>query len=483
MDAELERKLRLHGQEHLILSHKKAPSPAFIRDINTIDFDEVTASYAAAANNNNDDRKVGEAGSGSASMVPIDPSYCEGVSEADPAKLERYFNLTLEAVSRGEVGLVCLAGGMGTRLGVDYPKGMYDIELPSRKSLYQVQLEKTQRVVTMAKESTGRDCAVPVFVMTSEHTKDSTEAFFKEHNHFGMDPKDVVLFEQRMIPCLDNAGKVIRESRDKVARSPDGNGGLYWALHNEGVLEAMAKRGVKYVHVYCVDNVLVKVADPLFLGYCIDKGAEAGNKVVEKAFPDEAVGVVCKVNDRIQVVEYSEIPKDVSERREDNGKLAFRAANICNHFFTTEFLQRVCREHLKELPQHMAHKKIPFYDADSDATEKPTSNNGVKLEKFVFDVFEFARDGKFVVWECLREDEFSPLKNADGPGKADTPTTAREALYALHKKYVEKAGGEVAVPGGGGVPVVEISPLLSYAEENLGQLVKGRKLEAPVQLG
>ena len=112
MDAELERKLRLHGQEHLILSHKKAPSPAFIRDINTIDFDEVTASYAAAANNNNDDRKVGEAGSGSASMVPIDPSYCEGVSEADPAKLERYFNLTLEAVSRGEVGLVCLAGGM-----------------------------------------------------------------------------------------------------------------------------------------------------------------------------------------------------------------------------------------------------------------------------------------------------------------------------------------------------------------------------------
>ena len=122
----------------------------------------------------------------------------------------------------------------------------------------------------------------------------------KEHNHFGMDPKDVVLFEQRMIPCLDNDGKVIRESADKVARAPDGNGGLYWALRNEGVLEAMAERGIKYVHVYCVDNVLVKVADPLFVGYCIDKGAEAGNKVVEKAFPDEAVGVVCKVNDRIQ---------------------------------------------------------------------------------------------------------------------------------------------------------------------------------------
>ena len=467
MNAEMERKLRLHGQEGLIEGHEKAPSAALLADIATIDLEEVTASFAAA-NNNNNDLKIGEADS--APMVPVDPACCESVSEAGSDKLDRYFKVALEAVSRevflsecsniyfklselslynkydaqfakskfsrSEVGLICLAGGQGTRLGVPYPKGMYDIRLPSGKSLYQIQLERARRLAAMARERTGRECTVPVFVMTSEHTKGSTEAFFRKNNHFGMDPKDVVLFEQRMIPCLTDDGKVIRESRDKVARAPDGNGGLYWALDNEGVLDTMSKRGVKYLHVYCVDNVLVKVADPLFMGYCIEKGAEAGNKVVEKAFPDEAVGVVCKVNGRVQVVEYSEIPKDVSERREAGGKLAFRAANICNHFFTAEFLRRVCAEHLKELPQHIARKKIPAFNAETGATEKPAANNGIKLEKFVFDVFQFARDGKFVVWECLRDDEFSPLKNADGAGKSDTPTTARRALYALHRNTV-----------------------------------------------
>ena len=177
------------------------------------------------------------------------------------------------------------------------------------------------------------------------------------------------------------------------------------------------------------------------------------NKVVEKLTPNEAVGVVCRVDGKFQVVEYSEIGTGNAEARQPSGKLLYCAGNICNHFFTTAFLRKICDKYDQMLPHHVAKKKIP-----SVSNPKPSVSNGIKLEKFVFDVFQFS--DSFVVWECLREEEFSPLKNADSPKASDTPTTAREALLKLHKKYVQDAGGQVHGQ-------VEISPLLSYAGENL----------------
>lgn len=261
-----------------------------------------------------------------------------------------------------------------------------------------------------------------------------------------------------MIPCFDFQGKILLQTRTKVARAPDGNGGLYWALKNEGILNHMEDHLVQFLHVYCVDNVLVKVADPIFMGYCIHKGAEAGNKVVQKETPNEAVGVVCRVDGKFQVVEYSEIGKDNAELTRPSGKLVYYAGNICNHFFTTSFLRNICECHDRNLPHHVAKKKIPCV-----GNESPNTANGIKLEKFVFDVFQFT--DQFVVWECRREEEFSPLKNADKPGATDTPTTSRQALLKLHKKYAEDAGVAVAEQ-------VEISPLLSYAGENLQNSTK-----------
>lgn len=268
-----------------------------------------------------------------------------------------------------------------------------------------------------------------------------------------------------------------------VARAPDGNGGLYWALHNQGILDDMDKRGVTYLHAYCVDNVLVKVADPIFMGYAISRGAESANKVVEKAFPTEAVGVVCRLDGKIQVVEYSEISTKTAELRTPNGKLQFRAGNICNHFFTAEFLRRVSQECDHLLPYHVAKKAIPYVSTatgvDKPQTVKPSEPNGIKLEKFVFDAFQFST--KFVVWECQREEEFSPLKNSDNPKKKDTPQTARESLYKLHSAYVERAGGRIK-GSADGPSVCEISPLLSYAGENLESVVGDKVFESPVCL-
>ena len=187
-----------------------------------------------------------------------------------------------------------------------------------------------------------------------------------------------------------------------------------------------------------------------------------GNKVVEKIAPDEAVGVVCRVDGKFQVVEYSEIGKFNAEARSaKSGKLLYCAGNICNHFFTTAFLRKVCDNFDHHLTHHVAKKKIPSIDC-----VKPVSPNGIKLEKFVFDVFQFSDN--FVVWECRRDEEFSPLKNADKIGASDTPTTARESLLKLHKKYIEDAGGHVKEDCS-----LEISPLLSYCGENLH--LKGSK--------
>jgi UDP-N-acetylglucosamine/UDP-N-acetylgalactosamine diphosphorylase len=371
MDEDLKRTANFYGQEHLVEHSEREKSALFLADIKSIDFEATSDSFGKAmAGNNNEEKPV------CSRMAPIEQSFCESIRDCSEETLKAYHDVALEAISKNEVGMLCLAGGQGTRLGVAIPKGLYDLKLPSKKSLYQIQMERGQRLAMEAKAATGKDCNIPVFIMTSEQTKAPTEEFFKKHSYFGLDPSNLFLFEQRTIPCMDNDGKIIIENRDKVARAPDGNGGLYWALQNERILDEFERRGVKFLHVYCVDNVLVRVADPIFMGYCISKGAESGNKVVEKAFPEEGVGVVCKVDNRVQVIEYSEIGKEVSERRDENGKLTFRAANICIHFFTTEFLKRVCTEHESELPQHVARKKVPYYDASKGVTVKPTANNG-----------------------------------------------------------------------------------------------------------
>lgn len=279
-----------------------------------------------------------------------------------------------------------------------------------------------------------------------------------------------------VLPALTNDGKIFLQDRSTVAVAPDGNGGLYAALRqplpdlpgNMSVLQHMQSRGIQHVHAYCVDNCLVRVADPVFLGYSIEKQAETGAKVVKKRHATESVGVLAKRNGKYGVVEYSEMGEKEASMKdpEHPDELAFRAANIANHYFTLEFLQKM--EALEQkMTFHIARKKIAHVDTTSGEAVKPSQPNGMKLELFVFDVFPFTE--RLAVLEVPRSEEFSPLKNAPGSA-SDCPETSRKDILAQHAGWLKNAGCEVEEGC-----EVEIDPKVSYAGEGL-EAFKGKKV-------
>uniref|UniRef100_A0A6Q2Z1N2 UDP-N-acetylglucosamine pyrophosphorylase 1 like 1 n=1 Tax=Esox lucius TaxID=8010 RepID=A0A6Q2Z1N2_ESOLU len=462
------------GQSHILqfwTELSEGDKSSFLVELSQLDLHELREHCERAAESA---ANVQSASAADQQIEPVPSEFIGSIRKSDQTTLTCWENEGYLQISQNRVAMLLLAGGQGTRLGVPYPKGMYDVGLPSHKTLYQIQAERIRKVQELANAKHGSKCTVTWYIMTSEFTLDPTKNFFQENNYFGLDRSDVVMFEQRMIPAVTFDGKVILQDKGKIAMAPDGNGGLYRALVDNKVLEDMEKRGVEYLHVYCVDNILVKMADPIFIGFCVSKGADCGAKVVEKAYPAEPVGVVCRVAGVYQVVEYSELPLDLVEQRGPEGELVYSAGNICNHFFTRAFLNEVAQKYQGQLKQHVALKKVPFVDQDGNMV-KPTKPNGIKMEKFVFDVFQFSR--KFVAFEVLREDEFSPLKNADG-APLDTPTTARRSLLAQHYRWALAAGANFLDAQGKPLPsrprvtqdedppvVCEISPLVSFFGE------------------
>nr|XP_018902053.1 PREDICTED: UDP-N-acetylhexosamine pyrophosphorylase [Bemisia tabaci] len=464
--------LAAHNQSHILQfwdNLSDIEKEELLKDIKSTNVPEATSYFQSSIATLEETKKLDDL------MQPI-PSHLYGaVSRTSSEDLELYENIGLESISNGQVGVLLLAGGQGTRLGVTYPKGMYDVGLPSHKSLYQIQAERIRKLCELAEERTGKYGTITWFIMTSEHTKEPTLEFFKKHNFFGLNKNDVILFEQGMLPCFTLDGKIILDNRSKISKAPDGNGGIYRALQDNGLLRVMETRGIKYLHAHSVDNILVKVADPIFIGYCIHKKADCGAKVVEKSSPTEALGVICSVNGKFQVVEYSEITLETAMKQDDDGKLTFRAGSICNHFFTTDFLRNVATKFESDLKLHIAKKKIPFVSSNGQRCI-PDKPNGIKMEKFIFDAFQFS--DHLVVWEVSRDEEFSALKNADSAGK-DCPKTAIKALYRLHKKFLEEAGG---IFDGNSDCICEISPLISYAGEGLKNIIKEKPLKSPVLL-
>ncbi|CAL8106761.1 unnamed protein product [Calicophoron daubneyi] len=438
-------------------------------------------------------------------LKPPERDICGSLAELrlkNSALLEKYVQTGLKAVHEGKVAVLLLAGGQGTRLGVKYPKGLYCPDLPSGRSLYQIQAEHLHRVATLAMQKFGSLPTIPWYIMTSERTEEVTLAYFKSHNYFGHDSKNVIFFEQFALPAFDSNGKILLEKKHKISMAPDGNGGLYRALRERHIIEDMASRGVEYVQVYGVDNILVKLPDLPFIGFSIDRAVECADQVVEKVDPAEPIGVVGMVDGRYQVVEYSEISPETAALRNDgtlqdgavnhmpaNGnvhkhseRLTYSHGNICVHFFTRKFLERVTQPEIESsLKYHVAKKKIPHVDLTTGQVVTPTEPNGVKFEKFVFDVFPFAEH--FGLWEVPRNEQFSPLKN--GPNeKKDCPLTSRHDYLAYHRRLAEAAGARFVDAENGGIEqhangctngdsgnssetVIEISPLITYSGENL----------------
>ncbi|KAF4125130.1 UDP-N-acetylglucosamine/UDP-N-acetylgalactosamine diphosphorylase [Geosmithia morbida] len=474
--AQLRERYAAAKQEHVFTFYDKlsdAEKAALYSQLSSIDPAGVNEKTERALN-----PPKPEGGDGPDRLEPLPESASASILDSDPADIDRWYAAGLDLISRGKVAVVLMAGGQGTRLGSSDPKGCFDIGLPSKKSLFHIQAQRIRKVQSLAASRNPGDKTgvVPWYVMTSGPTRGPTEAFFEKNAYFGLDRANVTIFEQGVLPCISNEGKIILESPGRVAVAPDGNGGIYNALVSSGVVDDMRRRGIQHVHAYCVDNCLVKVADPVFIGFSAAKQVDIATKVVRKRSANESVGLILSRNGKPDVVEYSEIDADTAEARDPKQPdvLKFRAANIVNHYYSFAFLESIPRW-AASLPHHIARKKIPSVDLSTGETVKPEKPNGIKLEQFVFDVFPMLSLDKFACLEVRREDEFSPLKNARGTGE-DDPDTSKADITAQGERWAKAAGATVINDGG-----VEVSPLISYGGEGMENL-KGTTIEAPALL-
>jgi len=415
-------------------------------------------------------------------LEPLPESATASILDSAPEALQEWYDAGLDLISGNQVAVLLLAGGQGTRLGSSAPKGCYDIGLPSKKSLFQIQAERIRKIQRLAEKKAGAKIGtvtVPWYVMTSGPTRGPTEKYFQEHSYFGLKEENVIFFEQGVLPCIANDGKILLEAKGKVAVAPDGNGGIYQALITSHVIDDMRSRGIEHIHAYCVDNCLAKVADPVFLGFAASKQVDIATKVVRKRNATESVGLILLKNGKPDVVEYSEIDKETAEAKDPKQPdvLKFRAANIVNHYYSFQFLETI-PEWAHRLPHHIARKKIPYVDTESGETVKPEKPNGIKLEQFIFDVFPMLELSQFACMEVKREDEFSPLKNARGAGE-DDPDTSKRDIMAQGERWLRAAGATVVTEAEN--KGVEVSPLISYGGEGLKKLA-GKSIMAPAVL-
>jgi UDP-N-acetylglucosamine/UDP-N-acetylgalactosamine diphosphorylase len=337
-----------------------------------------------------------------------------------------------ELLARGRVAVMVVAGGQGTRLGFEGPKGLFPLGPATGRTLFELQAQK----IRGARRRSG--AAIPWLVMTSDATDAATRSCFAERRFFGLPESDVFFVRQASVPALDFAGRLLLETPGRIAESPNGHGGAFQALADAGALDELERRGITTISYYQVDNPLIQLADPVFLGLHAQTGAEMSAKVVRKIDPMEKVGVLARVDGHVGVVEYTEIDDAHRFATDASGELVYWAGSVAIHALDVAFARRIAADADRFLPYHASAKKIPFVDA-AGATVKPNEPNGHKLERFLFDALPVARH--VALLEVAREDEYAPVKNAQG---ADSPATARGALDAVARRWLAIA--DVAIP-------------------------------------
>jgi UDP-N-acetylglucosamine/UDP-N-acetylgalactosamine diphosphorylase len=350
---------------------------------------------------------------------------------------------------QGKVGAVVVAGGQGSRLGHDGPKGTYDIGLPSHKSLFQLQAERLTNLSLRAESH------IPWYIMTSPDNHKETVQYFSEAEYFGYGQENCMFVQQSVMPAVDGNGRILLSAKDEISLTPSGNGECFAVLERAGALADMKRRGVEWLFYYNVDNALIKVADPKFVGVAAHFNHPIATKVVEKISADEKVGIIGMNKNRPTVVEYSDLPQYLMEQRDEEGKLVYGLGNISIHLFRRDWIETQVN---RPVPYHPAHKKIKQIDEFGCEVEGELPN-GYKFEKFIFDYFPLAAE--ITVLHTPREGEFAPVKNKAG---IDSPESARALVLELHRSWLLQAGAaseQLKHP-------VEVSPLISYSGEGLG---------------
>lgn len=425
-----------HGQEHLIEfwdDLTSAQRENLASQLTAVDFPRLLATFRAPHSTEN--------WADLARRAESPPAIRLGDAHRDEAR-----RAGEEALRGGRIGVVLVAGGQGTRLGFDHPKGLYSIGPVSGDSLFKILLEKVL--------ATGRRYGVPLplYIMTSDATHDETAAYFDRHERFGLPVGDVMLFRQGTMPAVDaQTGRLLLAAKDSLALSPDGHGGMPAALRRSGALDDIRRRRLDHLFYMQVDNPLVVVCDAEFIGYHLLAGSELATQVVAKTAPRDRVGNVVSIDGRVRIIEYSDLPDDAAERRAADGSLKLWAGNTAIHVVAVDLLDRASQSG-RELPFHLARKKVPYLDERGELVE-PAAANAIKFEQFIFDLLPAARNP--LVVEVDEASHFAPVKNAPG-AERDSPEKVQSQMIALHRRWLEQAGVRVAAD-----VVVEINPLFA----------------------
>lgn len=393
-------KLSSAGQEHLLQYYDELDQQqkdSLLEQIESLDL-----SLLALA-------KEGEGESRRGKLEPMGALTKEEIM----AKRDRYEKKGLEAVRACKVGAVLLAGGQGTRLGLDKPKGMLNVGIHKDRYLFEQLISNLMEVVRAA------DAWVPLFIMTSEKNNEDTTAFFRQNDYFGYNKEYVSFFVQEMAPSVSYDGRIYMEGKGKLSTSPNGNGGWFSSMVKAGLLDKIHEMGVEWFNVFSVDNVLQKIADPVFVGATLDAGCVCGSKVVAKADPNEKVGVLCLEDGRPSIVEYYEMTEEMIRLRGEDGRLLYNYGVILNYLFEVDTLTKIMKENM---PIHIVEKKIPYINEKAELI-KPEEPNGYKFETLVLDMIHMMDN--CLSFEVERRKEFAPIKNRTG---VDSLESARELM-------------------------------------------------------
>jgi UDP-N-acetylglucosamine/UDP-N-acetylgalactosamine diphosphorylase len=425
---ELSARLKGFGQEHLLAHWRQLSADertCLAGQIERIDFRALAEQFQTAMGG----QPVADSPAAKAARAKSPPSVLAG------SKKEEAIARGEAALRAGEVGMILVAGGQGTRLGFEHPKGLFPIGPVSKRTLFEVIIDRLRAV------SKRFGVKIPLYVMTSPATTAETEAFFLEKHHFGLlRDEDLRIFEQGTMPAVDaKTGRVLLDSPSELALAPDGHGGMLSALARVIGFDELKRRGVRTLFYGQIDNPLLTVCDPEFLGHHLLANSELTTQVVRKQDPAEKVGVVASVDERLEILEYSDLTPEQTAKRAADGTLSLWAGNTAVHSFGVAFLERVSAT-ATGLPFHIAKKKVAYIDQNGECIE-PASPNAIKFERFIFDLLPLANNA--LVVEVDRATCFAPVKNADG-ASSDTPSAAKAAMVAQHRAWLEAAGVEVA---------------------------------------